>query len=514
MSAFFPTALTALSLLLFAKLWANFQWHRKYKLPPGPRGLPFFGNMFEMPPYHQGPWAQELAQKYGEMFTLHIANTPWIFLNTPRAVSDLLETRSAIYSSRPRFPYASTLASSGCRVVLQPYGARWSAVRKVMHGILPAKNGGTFAPFQDVESRQLVADVYRHPGMWWKANQRFANGVVMGMVFWEEGCWGGESNVDRLFDTSQEFIAALQPGANLVDTFHFLDRLPRPLKWWTRRGEEAFQRLLDVYGAEVDELKKRMERGACPPCFASKFLENPESERLGETQRLFALGSLIEAGSDTSRMTLSQIVAAAATDRRWVEEAQAALDRVCGVAARLPEFSDRGELPYLSAVVKEGFRWRPFAEIGMFHTLIKDDVYEGYHFPAGTVFTWNAWHIALNPDAYPDPLRFWPERWLDPSIKSVDPSKVEDPLAGHWSFGAGRRVCTGDHVGDSNVWVAAARLLYCFDFEQVAGKEIDTLNMNVAEHRRAPFEVKITARSEAHRKLVERCGGETVGVAY
>ncbi|KAL5434679.1 hypothetical protein PMIN05_007652 [Paraphaeosphaeria minitans] len=325
MSAFFPTALTALSLLLFAKLWANFQWHRKYKLPPGPRGLPFFGNMFEMPPYHQGPWAQELAQKYGEMFTLHIANTPWIFLNTPRAVSDLLETRSAIYSSRPRFPYASTLASSGCRVVLQPYGARWSAVRKVMHGILPAKNGGTFAPFQDVESRQLVADV--------------------------------------LFDTSQEFIAALQPGANLVDTFHFLDRLPRPLKWWTRRGEEAFQRLLDVYGAEVDELKKRMERGACPPCFASKFLENPESERLGETQRLFALGSLIEAGSDTSRMTLSQIVAAAATDRRWVEEAQAALDRVCGVAARLPEFSDRGELPYLSAVVKEGFRWRPFAEI-------------------------------------------------------------------------------------------------------------------------------------------------------
>ncbi|KAL5404514.1 hypothetical protein PMIN03_009101 [Paraphaeosphaeria minitans] len=67
MSAFFPTALTALSLLLFAKLWANFQWHRKYKLPPGPRGLPFFGNMFEMPPYHQGPWAQKLAQKYGEM---------------------------------------------------------------------------------------------------------------------------------------------------------------------------------------------------------------------------------------------------------------------------------------------------------------------------------------------------------------------------------------------------------------------------------------------------------------
>ena len=53
-------------------------------------------------------------------------------------------------------------------------------------------------------------------------------------------------------------------------------------------------------------------------------------------------------------------------------------------------------------------------------------------------------------------------------------------------------------------WIAAARLLYCFDFEQVPGREIDTLNMNVAEHRWAPFEVKMTVRSESHRQLIER----------
>ncbi|KAL1610537.1 hypothetical protein SLS60_002206 [Paraconiothyrium brasiliense] len=413
--------------------------------------------MFQMPPWHQGPWAQQTAQKYGEMFTLQIASNTWVFLNSSRVVADLLEKRSAIYSSRPRFPYTSTLMSGDCRMVLQPYGPQWRAIRKIMHSILNGKNADTFAPFQDVESKQLLFDVLREPDLWWKANQRFANSVIMSVVFGkritgsEQRQQEGKSNVDKLFDTSQEFIAALQPGANLVDTFYFLDRLPKPLKWWTRRGEEAFQRLLDVYGTEVRDLEERISKGTCPPCFASKFIEDPESGKLGETQRLFALGSLMEAGSDTSRMTLSQIVAAAATDRRWVKEAQAELDRVCGDAARLPEFSDRGKLPYLSAVAKEGFRWRPFAEIGMFHTLIKDDVYEGYHFPAGTVFTWNAWHIALNPDEYPDPLRFWPERWLDPKIQAVDPSKIQDPLAGHWSFGAGRRVCTGYHVGDSNV---------------------------------------------------------------
>lgn len=149
----------------------------------------------------------------------------------------------------------------------------------------------------------------------------------------------------------------------------------------------------------------------------------------------------MEAGSDTSRMTLSHIIAAAATDNRWVQTAQAEMDAVCRNSdgtIRLPGFEDRKNLPYVSALVKEAFRWRPFAEIGMPHTLHKDDEYEGYRFPAGTVFTWNSWGIALSEDEHKDPVRFWPERWLDPKIQGNDGSNVEDPLSGHWSFGAGK----------------------------------------------------------------------------
>lgn len=153
--------------------------------------------------------------------------------------------------------------------------------------------------------------------------------------------------------------------------------------------------------------------------------------RYGEAQQMFALGSLMEAGSDTSRMTISQILAAAATDNRWVKTAQKQLDAVCGAnAVRLPTFQDRPNLPYITATTKEGFRWRPFAEIGVPHVLIKDDEYEGYKFPAGTLFTWNAWNIALSPDEYEEPERFWPERFLN--------SDLENVLKGHLSFGPGK----------------------------------------------------------------------------
>ncbi|KAF2258227.1 cytochrome P450 [Lojkania enalia] len=496
-----------------AKWYAGVRWRRKYRLPPGPKGVPLLGNMLQMPAYHQGPWAKEMAEEYGEMFTIKIASNTWIFLNSSRVVYDLLEKRSSIYSSRPAFPYTSTLMSGGCRMVIQPYGPQWRSIRKTMHAILNITNASTFAPFQDTESKQLVWEVLKQPEHWWMGNQRYANSVIMSVVFGKR-VLGRDDNVERLFDTSREFIMAMQPGANLVDTFYILDKLPGPLKWWRRRGERAFEKVVGVYEKEVRDLKRRMEDGTCPPCFATKFLEDKETEKLGVTQTLFALGSLMEAGSDTSRMTLGQIIAAAATDRRWVKKVQDELDAVCGYAARLPEFADRSKMPYMSAVAKEGFRWRPFAEIGVPHMLIKDDEYEGYRFPANTIFTWNNWGIALSEKEYRDPLRFWPERWLDPEIQGVDPKTLEDPLNGHWSFGAGRRVCTGYHVGDTNVWLAAARLLYCFDFEENPDKPIDTMNLQVGEHRWAPFEVKIKVRSEKHRDLIETVGKEVVGRPY
>ena len=39
----------------------------KYRLPPLVPGIPIFGNALQVPPTQQGPWAKELAEKYGEM---------------------------------------------------------------------------------------------------------------------------------------------------------------------------------------------------------------------------------------------------------------------------------------------------------------------------------------------------------------------------------------------------------------------------------------------------------------
>lgn len=182
-----------------------------------------------------------------------------------------------------------------------------------------------------------------------------------------------------------------------------------------------------VYAVQVDDLQDRMRKGTAKDCFAVHFLRQTEKSDMDHDQKLFVLGSLLEAGSDTSRMTLSQITAAAVLYPDWVQKARAELDRVCGDAQRLPGWQDRPQLDYITAAVKESFRWRPFAPIGVPHMLSVDDEYEGYKFPAGTLFTWNSLYISQT--EHEQAHRFYPERFLN--------GKLHNVMDGHWAFGPG-----------------------------------------------------------------------------
>lgn len=158
--------------------------------------------------------------------------------------------------------------------------------------------------------------------------------------------------------------------------------------------------------------------------------------QLTETEKLMIYSTLLEAGSDTSRSAITQMIAGAAAFPEWQRTARAHLDEVCGSnAERLPSFADRERLPYISAVVKETLRWRPFIQTGVPRELTQDDTYEGYSFPAGTLFTWNAYALSLNDNDYEDAVRFMPERFLNKDLNN--------PLKGHWSFGtgSGSRMC-------------------------------------------------------------------------
>ncbi|KAF4556760.1 Cytochrome P450-like protein 52 [Elsinoe fawcettii] len=487
---------------------------RQYKFPPRVPGLPLIGNTLQYPTQviHQAEWGARLAKQYGEMrvfhksimrpgpntsfrFTLRLGSSNWVFLNSSRTVIDILEKQASITSSKPDFPFAFGVMSAGRRILWMPYGDRWRELRKHLHSVLNSRKMINFSSYQDTESKQLIWEFLHHPDRWYKSNQRYTMAVIVSVVFGRRPMLD-DPNMEALFQDADEVVQASQPGQNIVDVYPQLARLPKFLQWWRPKGERLYKESLRVYNYEVDRIKALIEQNKAPECFAVDFLESTKNSKIDEIQKTFVMGTLLEAGSDTTRVALSQMLAATIAYPDWVGRAQVHLDRVCGAnAERLPTWEDKPNLQFISAVVKEGFRWRPMAPVGVPHVLTSDLRYEDYHFPAGTIFAWNSHYIALSPDEYEDPERFWPERFLNKDVDNV--------LQGHWSFGPGRRVCAGYNVAQTNAWMAMSRLLYCFKFEGVPGKSVDTFRSNWLDYKKAPFALKITPRSLAHAKLIE-----------
>jgi cytochrome P450 len=91
----------------------------------------------------------------------------------------------------------------------------------------------------------------------------------------------------------------------------------------------------------------------------TKLLESNDKEGFTGEEIAYIAGTLIEAGTDTTRTTLLELIAGTAMYPEWITRAREELDAVCGDNAdRLPEFDDRDRLPMIKAAIKEAVRWR------------------------------------------------------------------------------------------------------------------------------------------------------------
>lgn len=127
---------------------------------------------------------------------------------------------------------------------------------------------------------------------------------------------------------------------------------------------------------------------------------------------------------------------------------------------RLPKISDNDNLPYISALIKEIYRWHVPLPISIPKSLRKDDVYKGYHLPEGAIVMENIWAVCRNPMVYPEPHIFNPERFLKDG--RLDQT-VADPV--NRVFGSARRICPGRHFANRIVFLTVATVLATFDIE-------------------------------------------------
>ncbi|KAJ2925021.1 hypothetical protein H1R20_g12083, partial [Candolleomyces eurysporus] len=151
------------------------------------------------------------------------------------------------------------------------------------------------------------------------------------------------------------------------------------------------------------------------------------------------------------------LVFALAAHPRAQKKAQEEIDRVIG-HDRLPCLSDRENLPYVAAVVKEISRWHSVVPLGLSRASAQDTVYNGYFIPKGTYIMMNTWAFMHDPEVFENPMEFIPDRYLKDGKLVPGP---RDPEVA--AFGFGRRICPGRHLSNDAIFIVAASLLAVFD---------------------------------------------------
>ncbi|TBU38080.1 cytochrome P450, partial [Dichomitus squalens] len=431
-------------------------------LPPGPTPLPLIGNFLDLPTRDMAKKFRLLSEKYGDITYLDSLRQPVIILGSHEIAVDLLERRSANYSDR-RPATMAPAAGFEWSLTLQPYGLRWRRHRQAFHQFFNPAAVLKYAPAQRLEAHRLVCRLLRTPDKFLHHIRHLYGSAIMRVAY---GIEVDEEDVDYLGlarEAMSVFSTVFVPGKYMADTFPILHLLPSWMPGATfKRSSPSWRK--SVSGLVETPWKAAMRdivAGTAHPSMASgimgrvsqshdHYADPSEQESVARS----AAATAYAGGADTTVSAAQSFFLAMATHPDVQRRAQAELDSVIG-PDRLPEIDDMDRLPYIHAIVKECIRWRPVVPLGVPHRSMQDDEYCGYFIPKGTIVFANIWAFTRDPNVYPNPEAFIPERFLKEGRLNPD---VRDPAT--LVFGYGRRGCPGRHFAQSSLFMIVATVLH------------------------------------------------------
>ncbi|KAL3494856.1 cytochrome P450 [Aspergillus germanicus] len=465
------------------------------KVPPCPKnGLPIVGHAFQIPPFHSWlkfkTWTDELGPIVGFR----------IFGRENIVISNYL--------------------SCNLRPLLLEYNDRWRRGRKLMHRLTMASAATSYQPMQLLESTRMLYDLLRDPSQYELWFHRYASGLIFRIGYGKAIRTGKEEHAQRILEVVHTVEHIASPGSYLVDSLTFLKYLPEWMAPFKREGRRLHESELNLFRTLVRDVQAEVEQEAragamvpAPPCFARTWLESKDSFGLTEDEAAYVLGTLFEAGSGTTAAAMMSFILAMVLFPKWQQAMCEELDRTVG-GSRMPDFKDIPNLPVCRAVIKEVLRWRPVTAGGVPHQLVVDDVYNGYFFPKGTTVHANQWAIHRDPELYPDPETFNPDRWLNPIYPTYREPLDKYPCLQNFSaFGFGRRICPGMNIAENSLHLLPARVIWACKISKRTGPDGVEITPSLYDYTSGfntqprPFEFDLVARSEEKRAAVEAAFG-------
>ncbi len=406
-------------------------------MPPAPPGNWLFGTAKE---FSEDPVAyiNRYGSRYGPVWTMMARLRKVVLVCDPQWVKYVLQDNNRNYTKSFGYELLRPLLGNG---LLTSEGEFWMSQRRLMQ---PAFHKQAILAFADVmvaegelcaERMRAAAargEVVNISAEMSRITMAIVSKCLLGMVV--------PGDLDRISASLE--LANRDANHRIQHPMTIPMKVPTPANLKVRR---ALAELDQTINTIIADRRRSGQRGGDLLSMLLEARDADTGEAMSDRQLRDEIATIFIAGHETTANALSWTLYALAANQQVEEKMLGEIDRA-GIAA-----TDPAGLPYVRLVVRESLRLFPPAWIVGREPIVEDRL-AGYTIPPGTSVLMPTVCIQRDPELWPDPLAFKPERHEEERVKDL-------PKYAYFPFGGGPRICIGINFAWMELYVLLPVLL-------------------------------------------------------
>ncbi len=393
------------------------------------------------------PVLDELAETVGPVCGLGFGPMRMAVVGDPAALRELFATPTESFRWNHKFNLLAVVVGPGSMIVSDgaDHKRRRSSVqaafsRRRLNGWIPMILERTDAAIDELvdslDPETSTVDMYR-------VGRSLVLEIVVRAMFGDRMAAHADEFGD-LFQRAQDYLEA--PAYR---------QIPHPLPFTARARVKADRRAFDAIVDEEMAILRAEPTGDDLNVLATLVAEDV----LTDAEMRDQVNTLIGAGYDTTAASLAWMLWRATLEPALWERLRDEADAVLGQPGDLddPDHTTLARLELADRVMRETLRLHPAGVVSP-REAVTDVVVGGYSIPKGTLILWSAYLAGRSGDAWDEPLRFDPDRFLD-----LTPDQQASADAAWVPFGRGARNCIGFALAQMELTLIISRLAQRLD---------------------------------------------------
>ncbi|XP_048747498.2 cytochrome P450 2C8-like [Ostrea edulis] len=447
----------AIVLVLISLIWSL--TGRRKGLPPGPTCYPIIGNVGLIKPSEAVQGHRRLRKIYGDIYTVMIFHKPMIVVHGYQNIRELLVKHGDTFSERPKI-FVSEVIAKGKGLVWSS-GSLWKEQRTFALTTMRKFGFGRRCMesqiIEEIDCLMNELEKYENKAFDIQTllNTSVSN-VICSLLFGKRFDYD-DSKFKRLISILNKLFSTTNASspANIFPLLHHI-------RFFSLDSVlENINSLKPFVKEMIEEHKRNFDEDNINDYIDAYLLE--EKQRLNEVDTTFtdeqlshSVRDFFAAGTETTSTTLRWALLYLVHHQDWQKRLQNDIDDVIGQGQ--PKMEHRDKLPRVEAFILEVQRLGNLVPLNLPHAPKEDFTYNGHLFPKGAIVFCVLDSVLLDPEIFPEPSEFKPERFLDPTGKCSGDHK--DKLI---SFSTGRRMCLGESLAKMELFLFLTRFLQKFD---------------------------------------------------